>query len=650
MSSNTNLEQAAIKQNIANTLRILSCEMVEKAQSGHPGLPLGFADSITALLYEINFDATKPNWVNRDRIVFSCGHGSALWYSVLYGFGLRSKNNLDNFRQINHNTPGHLEYEKEGGIDLTTGPLGMGFSWAIGMAMAERILNAKYTKKGKNDAINHHTFIICSDGDLMEGVSYEAAALAGQYKLNKIIALWDDNAITIDGPCDISRNENMKMRFEAAQWNFLEVDGHNIHAVQEAIRSAKTSQKPTLIACKTSIGKYSKLENTSKVHGAPLGAANFEALKSAIEWNEDAFLKEFENIKQQASKKSVAWHKKYSSSEFERKIDLQKSDKLAAQLANDYATRKHSENILEHLLQTNENLIIASADLAGSCGTNPASGKRITASDYDGNLLPCGVRENGMMALMGGITMHSQLQGVASTFLVFSDYARPAIRLAALMEIPVILIATHDSIALGEDGPTHQPIEHLDSLRCMPNLTVARPADGFETFYCYEHILQHNHPAVLVLSRQNLPQIHSNFISAENLLIHNKNNQNGYIISSGSETHLALEVAKQLNKAMLSMPIIDETIRQNAKEKLSTITMKNVITEKKEKVEKFINHINKSRSPIHIIESSTSYCWNYFFKQANIFNINQFGASGKQNDLLEHFGYTIKSLADWVKQ
>ncbi len=521
-----------MKQIVANTMRVLACQMIEKAGSGHPGLPLGFADVVTALMYEISYDYSDPQWVNRDRIIFSAGHGCALWYSVLYGMGLRTRQDLDNFRQLNSNTPGHLEYSK--GIELTTGPLGMGFAWAIGIALGERLMNAR------NKAIDHHTFIICSDGDLMEGVSYEAAAIAGQYQLNKIIALWDDNSITIDGPTNISRNEDMKNRFTSQNWNYVEVDGHDINAVQATIAKAKNSQKPTLIACKTIIGKHSKLANTSKAHGSPLGSENFKALNEVISCQEDIFLKEFVNIRENARKKAIEWKKHYKNEDFAKTIKLERNENIEKQLSESLATREHSQNILEQLIKDNDNIIIASADLSTSCGTKPKSGKIITAQDFSGNLLPCGIRENAMVSIVGGISMHSQMQAFASTFLVFSDYARPAIRLAALMNIPMILIATHDSIAIGEDGPTHQPIEHLDSLRCMPNLVVARPADGFETFYCYECILKaatsNSHkqfdinatwhtnaetkPAVLVLTRQNLPNLHNTFITESDLIWH----------------------------------------------------------------------------------------------------------------------------------
>ncbi len=602
------------KQLLANTLRITSCQMVEKAESGHPGMPLGFADAMIAILTHINFDSNDPNWINRDRLIFSCGHGCALWYSVLFGFGILSEDDLSNFRQLHSKTPGHLELSE--GIDITTGPLGMGFAWGIGMALGERLSNSR-TK-----AINHHTYIICSDGDLMEGVSYEAASIAGNFKLNKIIALWDDNEITIDGTTAISRTENMEKRFESANWNFIKCNGHDIEEIEKAIEQAKNSDKPTLIACKTLIGRYSELENTSKAHGAPLGSTNFEKLKSKLEYySRNEFLEKFETIKQQASRKKSEWNEKHSNeinAQSLQQLKLSQTMELKELLLKAEATRKHSQEILEQLLRQNDNLIIASADLASSCYTWPKSGKLITYSDFSGNILPCGIREHAMVAITGGITLHGYLRAIASTFLTFYDYARPAIRLAALMKTPLIMIGTHDSIALGEDGPTHQSIEHLDSLRCMPNLIVARPCDGFETFYCYEQLIKSNNPSILVLSRQKLPQIHKDFIKEEDLTLFGENSENGYIISTGSETQLALEAAKQLKKTLISMPIFKQ---------------KECSSEK-----------------IHIIEASTGMCWNYLYPKAKIYNITSFGESGKAEDLLKHFKFTESDIIEWIKK
>lgn len=639
----------ANKKIVANTLRILSAEMVEKANSGHPGMPLGFADAITALLYNINFDASAPNWINRDRIIFSCGHGSALWYSVLFGFGILTQNDLDNFRQLHSKTAGHPELGV--GIDISTGPLGMGFSWAIGMALAERILNTK------TDAINHHTFIICSDGDLMEGVSYEAAALAGQYKLNKIIAIWDNNEITIDGSTKMSRNENMQQRFLAANWDFIECDGHDITAVDHAIKLAKQNAKPTLISARTKIGKYSQLEDSSKAHGAPLGQENLEKLKSKIQHDKNQFLSEFENIKTLAKQSKIEWDQNYNYDDTAQEITELKSAKkikyttnlklsqtqeLKEKLQPNNSTRKHSLTILESLIAENENLVIASADLASSCYTAPKQGKYITSEDYSGNLLACGIRENGMVALMGGITLHGGLSAIASTFLTFYDYARPAIRLAALMKTPLIMIATHDSICVGEDGPTHQPIEHLDSLRCIPNLLVARPADGFETEYSYQAAIAHNGPSVLVFSRQNLTTIHTNFIDesktelkAESDFVFNPEFcENGVIISSGSEMALALEVANQLRKCAISMPILKPLTKEFARDSTSNPTS---------------NFNLNSTKPIHIIEASTGMLWNYYFNNAKIWNITTFGESGKCEDLLDHFKFTKADVIKWIE-
>jgi len=650
-------------------------------------MPLGFADAMTALLYQISFDPYDPNWINRDRIVLSCGHGSALWYSVLFGLGILTKSDLDNFRQIDSKTPGHPEIGT--GIDISTGPLGMGFSWAIGMALAERILNTK------TDAIDHHTFVICSDGDLMEGVSYEAAALAGQYKLQKIVALWDNNEITIDGPTNLSRNEDMKTRFLAANWEFLECDGHNIEEVENAIKVAKMAEKPTLISVRTKIGRHSEMENSSKVHGAPLGPEFLAKLEEKLQVDFSAFLAEFENIKQQIRQKKLTWDSKFKYSEekitnlsnglkinYSSELKLTKSASLAEKLRPDYATRKHSLTILETLLTENDNLIIASADLASSCYSAPKSGKNISAKDYSGNLLPCGIRENGMVAMTGGITLHGGLRAISSTFLTFYDYARPAVRLAAIMKTPLIMIATHDSICVGEDGPTHQPIEHLDSFRCMPNLLVAPPADGFETEYCYQKAISHDGPSLLVFSRQNLKTIHKNFVfSPADFIFYPENYQNGYIIASGSEVELALEISQnsQNNETKfatdfknlkndkitenLTIPILTNpysphncTKIQNCTDSQNQEKFENNYNPNSEKTlqntrkcvislpilsENEISELKIDQTkPIDIVEASSAKIWNYFFHNAKIHNIQTFGKSGKESELLKFFNFT----------
>ena len=597
-----------MKNLIANGLRYLSAKMVEDAKSGHPGMPLGFADAMVSVLKQINFDNNDPDWINRDRLILSCGHGSALLYSCLFGFGILNKEDLKNFRQINSKTPGHPELSK--GIDLTTGPLGQGFAWGIGMALAERISNAKY-----GEIINHNTYIICSDGDLMEGISYEAAAIAGNYNLNKLIVLWDNNKITIDGTTELSTSENMQQRFEAAGWNFLEVDGNDSNAVENAIIEAKTSNKPNIISCKTQIGKFSSLEDSPKAHGAPLGKESFEDLAKKLNYDEQTFLSEFEKISQNAKRNKEAWDAKWQNHQIKKDI---KVDFNAEDLKEDLATRKHSENILKNLIEQNDNLIIASADLAKSCGTWPSNGKLISKNDYNGNILPCGIREHAMVAITGGITQHGILKGIASTFLSFYDYARPAVRLAALMETPLIMIATHDSINLGEDGPTHQPIEHLDSLRSMPNLNVFRPADGIETLYCYKEIMKAKIPSILVLSREKLNRIHS--LESQVMQIKFEENlKNGIIISTGSQAYLAKTIAENTKKAFLSVPLF-------SKEKLKEI-----------------------KSPAWIIEASSALIWNYFIPQAKIFNIETFGKSGKEEDMKKEFGFTQETLTKWVK-
>lgn len=603
-----------MKKILADTLRFLSAQMIETARSGHPGMPLGFADSMVALLGELNFDPSDPNWINRDRIIFSCGHGCALWYSVLYGFGLLSKDQLSSFRQLDSSLPGHPEIMP--GVDMSTGPLGQGFAWSVGFALAERVLFHKY-----DGAIDHYTFVICSDGDLMEGVSYESAALAGHYGLNRLIALWDDNSITIDGPVEQSSSEDTKLRFVAAGWDIISVDGHNIEEVENAIRLAKKNTKPTLIACKTIIGKYSVLAGSNKVHGSPLGKENFQKLMENLNYDEDVFLKEFQKMIQKNAAKKKEWEKKFGNLDFSISLNLEKTEELASKLRGSLATRKHSEFILESLLENNNNIIIATADLGSSCGTLPKNGTLISHQDYTGNLLACGVREHAMVAITGGLSLHGGLFGVCSSFLSFYDYARPAIRLAALMRVPFLMIATHDSIAVGEDGPTHQPVEHLDSLRCIPNLLVARPADGFETFYCYKKIFESLGPAILSLSRHNLSNLHENFIEDDDLwLIRSQKKE--LVVSCGSECFLSFESAKALGYSMLSCPIWDHdgiAIREKCKDK-----------------------------NIFVIEASRCFAWKYALN-CNVFAMHEFGKSGKECDVLKFFGFSSEKVISWLQ-
>ncbi len=598
---------------ISDTLRYLSCKMIEKAESGHPGLPLGFADAITALIQHFNFDPQNPYWINRDRLVFSCGHGSALWYSVLYGYGILNENDLDNFRQIYSKTPGHLE--KSQGIDISTGPLGLGFASAVGLAIAQK-------KLASQDAnINHKTYIICSDGDLMEGISYEAAEIAGHYKLNNIIALWDDNSITIDGSA--CRSENMKMRFEAQNWNYISVDGHCIESVSDAISKAKFSEKPTLIACKTIIGKYSKLAGSNKAHGAPLGQINFEELKNNLNYDIEIFKKEFEKIKEKNHSNFLKWRSDcYSDYNSEKKsIQINKSEELKIKLSQSIATRMHSYYILDELLKNNDNLIILSADLFTSCKTNPPSGKMISKEDFSGNLLQCGIRENAMVAIAIGITEHSILTAMTSTFLTFYDFARPSIRLAALMKTPILMIATHDSVLIGEDGPTHQPVEHLDSLRIMPNLKIGRPADGFETFFCYEECLNYKGPSLIALSRHDLSNIHKNFIEIEDLAFNKTSNlSNVLLIASGSESATALKIASCNNFDFISFPFCEKRF-----------------------FKQFEKHFVGKK--IHIIEAATCATWKTFLPDSVIYSISEFGHSGKIEDIVKHFQLSQEVLA-----
>lgn len=610
---------------LADGLRVISAEIVEMAQSGHPGMPLGMADAVSALLCELGFDPEDPDWVNRDRVIFSAGHGCALWYAALYGLGVLKKENLLAFRKLQPQNskilslPGHPELEIPG-VDMTTGPLGQGVGYSVGMALAERILNSK------NAAIDHFTYVICSDGDLMEGISYEAMALAGHYCLKKLIFIWDDNEITIDGSTNLSRSEDSAKRFEAAGWKFVTVDGNCFEDVRKAIVAAKFSNKPTIIACKTKIGKFSNLEGSNKAHGAPLGSENLKMLKENLGFASsgfdmpDSWWEIFDDIKKSMRQKREMWDQNFANIPiFNEDLILRESQELKEKLNKNYATRKHSGSILQELIK-NGNVILASADLATSCNTWPENGKQITADDYDGNILPCGVREHAMVAAMAGLTLHGGLIGIASTFLSFYDYARPSIRLAALMKIPLILIATHDSIALGEDGPTHQPIEQIDSFKAMPDLNLFRPADGFEAFYCFKKAINLSGPSIFCLTRQDVPSVYSNFISRHDLYIQD-GSARGLIVASGSEVHFCKEIAEELGMAFKSYPFWR-----------FPDSLKNFCDDEK----------------VFIIELSSALVWREIYPKAKILRMNGFGVSGKKDDLLKHFGFSKDAVKNWI--
>jgi transketolase len=515
---------------MANAIRALAMDAVEQAKSGHPGLPMGAADIATVLFTRfLKFDPADPAWPDRDRFVLSAGHGSMLIYALLHllGYPAMTMDEIKRFRQLGSLTPGHPENFITAGVETTTGPLGQGLGNAVGMAIAERILQSQFGA----DIVDHHTYVLVSDGDLMEGISHEAIALAGHLKLSKLILLFDDNGITIDGALALSDSVDQVKRFEAAGWAVGRIDGHDPEAIAAAIENAKSSDRPAIIACRTTIGFGSPTKaGSEKAHGSPLGADEIAATRKQLAWTDTAFdlpadvLDGWRQAGRRGQETHRVWKKRLRAlapeqrSEFERRMrgDLPKEQLLAAVRAvkaklaaepKEIATRIASELALDSLIPAVPEMIGGSADLTGSNNTRPKGMKAISAADFSGRFLHYGIREHGMAAAMNGMALHGGIIPYSGTFLAFSDYCRPSIRLAALMGERVIHVMTHDSIGLGEDGPTHQPVEHLAALRAIPNLLVFRPCDTVETVECWQLALEAKGPSVIALTRQNLPQL-----------------------------------------------------------------------------------------------------------------------------------------------
>ena len=583
---------------MANAIRFLSIDAVQKANSGHPGLPMGMADVSTVLFRKyLKFNPKDPDWDDRDRFILSAGHGSMLLYSLLYltGYKGSSLKDIINFRQLNSRCAGHPEYGHLKGIETTTGPLGQGFANAVGMAIAERKLSKDFGSK----ICDHFTYVIASDGDLMEGISHEAASLAGHLKLKKLIVFFDDNGISIDGPVSLSNSENTVNRFKAYQWNTISINGHDQNQISKAISKAQKSNKPTLIACKTKIGFGSpNKQGKSSAHGAPLGLDEIELTKAKLNWE----YKPFEipdNIKSEwliAGTRSILKYKKWKSNANKMKSNSKKeyarriNGKLPSninKILNDFkkdcsnkkiakATRQSSEMVINQISSHMPELIGGSADLTGSNNTKASDMKILDANNYSGNYIYYGIREHGMAAIMNGIALHKGVIPFSGTFLIFSDYCKPSIRLSALMKQRVIYVFTHDSIGLGEDGPTHQPIEQLAGLRSIPNLNVFRPADSVETAEAWQISLQSNDtPSAIALTRQSLPTIREKHVD-KNLtafgayeIQKSLNKPRVSIFASGSEVEIALEVSKLLKKnkiksRVISVPCLDKFEEQTS--------------------------------------------------------------------------------------
>tara|TARA_Y200000002_G_scaffold220787_1_gene182249 strand:+ start:13 stop:1956 length:1944 start_codon:yes stop_codon:yes gene_type:complete len=557
---------------LANAIRFMSMDAVQKANSGHPGMPMGMADVCTVLFRDfLKFNATNPDWLNRDRFVLSAGHGSMLLYSLLYLLGYKSISleDIKNFRQLNSICAGHPEFEPGTGIETTTGPLGQGIGNAVGFAIAEEVLRAKYGKK----IFDHKTYVLTGDGCLMEGISHEAMSLAGHLKLKNLIMLFDNNSISIDGPTSLAVSDQYKKRFESYNWDYIEINGHKEKEIINAFKKVQRAKKPTVISCKTKIGYGSPNKaGKSSAHGSPMGEDEIKLIRKKLKWPYEPFmvpdkiLSSWREIGKKGLNIEQKWKKNsFQTEDFENKINpiIQDAKKIAASELKKLATRKSSENILKALTKNLPNLIGGSADLTGSNNTKTESQKVISAGKFNGNYIHYGVREHAMASIMNGLALHSNLIPYGGTFLVFSDYCKPSIRLSALMKQRVIYVMSHDSIGLGEDGPTHQPIEHLSSLRSIPNLNIFRPCDSTETIECWQIALVcKDRPSVISLTRQNLSQLRTVF-EDKNLsslgayeIFRSDDNIKMTLMASGSEVEIAVSASKKLAEKNVHTKVI----------------------------------------------------------------------------------------------
>lgn len=644
---------------MANAIRALAMDAVERANSGHPGMPMGMADVATVLFTRyLKFDPTEPRWPDRDRFVLSAGHGSMLLYSVLFLLGVEemTMDEIRNFRQAGSKTPGHPENFVTIGVETTTGPLGQGLGNAVGMAIAEKLMAARFG----DDVVDHHTYVIASDGDLMEGISHESISIAGHLRLSKLIVFFDDNGISIDGPLSLSESGDQVARFEAAGWNASRIDGQNPDEIAAAIEAARKSDRPTMIACRTTIGFGAPTKaGKASSHGSPLGAEEITGARKALGWEYPPFevpadIRDAWRIAGlKSSQLRKEWEKRLAGvdreqrAEFERRIrgelppgfdgviaDYKR--KLAADRPK-VATRKSSEMALDVINPAVPETIGGSADLTGSNNTKSKDMKDVTPTDFTGRYIRWGVREHAMGSAMNGMALHGGVIPYGGTFLVFSDYCRPAIRLAALMGNRVIFVMTHDSIGLGEDGPTHQPVEQLAALRAIPNLLVFRPADAMETAECWQLMLERDEsPSVIALTRQNLPAVRTEFTEA-NLcsrgayeLAPSRGDADVTIFATGSEVEIALAAKKQIDAAgrharVVSVPCFELFAEQSEDYQAEIV----------------------GTAPVKVaIEAAVRMGWDRFIGTDGVFiGMDGFGASGPYEKLYEKFGITAEAAA-----
>lgn len=645
------------EKQMADAIRFLAAEMIEKAKSGHPGMPLGIADAATVLFAKhLKITPQNPRWFDRDRFVLSAGHASSLLYALFYLLGYKDIDidDLRNFRQLGAKTAGHPEYGHLAGIDVTTGPLGQGISSAVGMALAEKIIAARYG----SDVCDHYTYVIMGDGCLMEGISEEAIALAGHWRLNKLIALWDNNNVTIDGFVDIASSTDQMVRFKANGWNVIAVDGHDFAAVDKALQKAKKSDRPTMIACKTTIGYGAPNKcNSPQCHGSPLGAEELAAMRKNLGWTAEPFevpediLRNWREAGKRCAGQDKEWEAraKAKGKEFldvlagrlpkgwDKELNALKQQAIKEQIS--VASRKASQMCLEAVMPHIPQLIGGSADLSGPNMTTTKTSKTITAGNYNGNNIEYGVREHAMGAIMNGMALHGGLLPFGGTFFVFSDYLRPAMRLAALMGLHVIYVMTHDSIGVGEDGPTHQPVEHLASFRAMPGIQTFRPCDVVETAEAWALALEtDNMPSILALSRQNLPLLRRETklnLSARGayIIAGDEQKRQATLIATGSEVGLAVEAHRRLKEegietVVVSMPCAELFDRQD-------IAYQEQIL---------------GTAPRIAVEAASKFGWEkYVGLDGDIIGMDGFGASAPAADLYQYFGITVDEVVDAVK-